>query len=76
LDQMEEGSLLEGCSMSDTSPTVVEVTRRVAYMVAAGFAMANLNRVNMRPTRGFISLVSLTTLPIRFPFSMGLPFCY
>jgi hypothetical protein len=75
LDQMEEGSPLEGYRMSNTSLTVIEVTRRVAYTVAAGFTMADLNRVQMRPTRGFISLVSLTTLHIHFPSSMGLLSC-
>jgi hypothetical protein len=59
LDQMEEGAPLEGCWMSDASLMAVEVTRRVAYTVAAGFAVADLNRIKMRPTRGYISLVSL-----------------
>jgi hypothetical protein len=45
----------------------------VAYTVAVGFTMANLNKVKMRPTRGYISLVSATTLPVlfRFPFAIG-----
>jgi hypothetical protein len=47
---MEEGALLEGCRMPDTSLTAVEVTRRVAYTVAAGFTVADLNRIKMRPT--------------------------
>jgi hypothetical protein len=68
LDQMEEGASLEGCRMFDTSLTVVEVTRRVTYTVAMGFTMADLNRVKMRPTRGYISLVSATSLPILFRF--------
>jgi hypothetical protein len=45
--------------MSDASLMVVEVTRRVAYTVAAGFAVADLNKIKMRPTWGYISLVSL-----------------
>jgi hypothetical protein len=45
-------------------------------MVATGFTMADLNRVKMRPTRGYISLVSMTTLPVHFPSSMGLFFCH
>jgi hypothetical protein len=73
---MEEGAPLEGCQMSDTSLTMVEVTRRVTYMVAVGFTVADLNRVKMRPTQGYISLVSMTTLPIHFPSSMVLLFCH
>jgi hypothetical protein len=45
-------------------------------MVAVGFTMADLNRVKMRPTRGYISLVSMTTLPVHFPSSMVLLFCH
>jgi hypothetical protein len=56
---MEEGASLEGCRMSDASLMAVEVTRRVAYTVAAGFTVVDLNRIKMRPTRGYISLVSL-----------------
>jgi hypothetical protein len=73
---MEEGAPLEGCRMSDTSLAVVEVTRRVTYMVAAWFTLADLNRVKMRPTRGYISLVSTVTLPIHSLFFMGFLFCY
>jgi hypothetical protein len=68
LDQMEEGVPLEGFRMSDTSLTVVEVTRRVAYMVATWFTVADLNRVKMRPTLGYISQVSAITLPYSFDF--------
>jgi hypothetical protein len=46
---MEEGASLEGCRMFDTSLTAVEDTRRVTYTVAAGFTVADLNRVKMRP---------------------------
>jgi hypothetical protein len=49
LDEME-GAPLEGCRMSDASLTVIEVTRRVTYTVFAGFTLADLNRVKMRPT--------------------------
>jgi hypothetical protein len=73
---MEEGAPLEGCRMFDTSLTVVEVTRRVTYTVATMFTMADLNRVKMCPTRGYISLVSMTILPVHFPSSMGLLFCH
>jgi hypothetical protein len=73
---MEEGAPLEGCRMSDASLTAVNVTRRVTYMVATGFTVADLNRVKMRPTWGYISLVSMTTLSIHFPSSMGLLFCH
>jgi hypothetical protein len=52
LDQIEEGALLEGCRMFDTSLTAVEVTRRVTYMVAAGFTVVDLNRVKIRPHLG------------------------
>jgi hypothetical protein len=62
--------------MSNTSLTVVEVTKRETYTVAAGFTVADLNRVKMRPTRGYISLVSMTTLLVHFPSSMGLLFCH
>jgi hypothetical protein len=51
LDEME-GAPLEGCRMFDASLSMTEVTRRVTYMVAAGFTVAELNRVRMRPTRG------------------------
>jgi ABC-type anion transport system duplicated permease subunit len=63
--------------MFDTSLTVVEVARRVAYTMAAGFTVANLNRVKMRPTWGYISLVSVTTLPVLFffPFTVGFFLC-
>jgi hypothetical protein len=74
LDQMEEGALLEGCQMSDTSLMTVEVTRRVAYIVATGFTVVDLNRVKMRPTRGYISLVSATTLPVLFHFLFAISF--
>jgi hypothetical protein len=67
---MEEGAPLEGCQMSDTSLTAVEVARRVTYTVAAWFTVANLNWVKMHPTRGYVSLVSMTTLPVLFPSSM------
>jgi hypothetical protein len=70
---MEEGALLEGCRMPDTSLMMVEVTRRVAYIVAAGFTVADLTRVKS-PTRGYISLVSATTLPILFHFSFTISF--
>jgi hypothetical protein len=73
---MEEGAPLEGCRMSDTFLTVIEVTRRVTYMVAAWFTVVDLNRVRMRPTRRYISLVSMTILPVLFPYSMDLLFCY
>jgi hypothetical protein len=76
LDQMEDGALLEVCRMSDTSLTVIKVTWRVTYTVAAGFTVADLNRVKMRPTRGYIFLVSMTTFPVHFPSSMGLLFCH
>jgi hypothetical protein len=76
LDQMEEGAPLEGCRMSDASLTTTEVTRRVTYMVATGFTVADLNRVQMRPTQGYISLVSMTILPIISLFSIGLLICY
>jgi hypothetical protein len=29
---------------------VIEVTRRVTYMVSAGFTLADLNQVKIRPT--------------------------
>jgi hypothetical protein len=74
LDQMEEGAPLEGCQMSDTSLTAVEVTRRVAYMVAVGFTVVDLNRVKMRPTWRYISLVSATTLPVFFHFLFAIGF--
>jgi hypothetical protein len=63
--------------MSNTSPTVVEVTRRVAYTVAVGFTVADLNRVKMHPTRGYISLVSATSLTVLFcfPFAIGFFLC-
>jgi hypothetical protein len=76
LDQMEEGAPLEGCQMSNASLMVTEVTRSVTYTVAAGFTVADLNWVSMRPTRGHISLVSMTILPIISLFSMGLLACY
>jgi hypothetical protein len=76
LDQMEEGVPLEGCWMSDTSLMVVEVTRRVTYTMVVGFTVADLNRVKMRPTRGYISLVTMTTLLVHSPFSMGFHFCH
>jgi hypothetical protein len=72
---MEEGAPLEGCLMSDASLSMTEVTRRVTYMVAAGFTAAELNRVWMHPTRGYISLVSTTTLPI-FSLLPSVLFCY
>jgi hypothetical protein len=50
LDQMEEGAPLEGCRMSNTSLTAIEVTKRVTYTVAAGLTVVDLNRVKMRPT--------------------------
>jgi hypothetical protein len=75
---MEEGAPLEGCWMPNTSLTAVEVARRVAYTVASGFTVADLNRVKMRPTRGYISMVSVTTLPILFcfPFAIGFFLCH
>jgi hypothetical protein len=73
---MEEEAPLVGCHMSDTSLSVVKVTRRVTYMVAAGFTVADLNRVKMHPTWGYISLVSMTTFLVHFPSSMGLLFCH
>jgi hypothetical protein len=76
LDKMEEGAPLEGCQMSDASLSTTEVTRRVTYTVAARFTVAELNRVRMHPTRGYISLVSMTILPIFSLFSTGLYFCY
>jgi hypothetical protein len=58
--------------MSDASLSMTEVSRRVAYTVAAGFTMAELNRVQMHPTWGYISLVSMINL-LMFPmFSTGL----
>jgi hypothetical protein len=62
MDEMEEGAPLEGCRMSDASLSTTEVTRRVAYTVAAGFTVVELNRVRMCLTRGYISLVSMTIL--------------
>jgi hypothetical protein len=76
LDKMEEGVPLEGCRMSDTSLTVIEVTRRVTYTVFTGFTLADLNRVKMRPTRGYISLVSTVILLVHPRFFMGFLFCY
>jgi hypothetical protein len=76
LDEMEEGALLEGSWMSNTSLTMVKVTRRVTYMVATRFTLADLNRVKMRPTRGYISLVSIVTLPIYSLFFMDFLFYY
>jgi hypothetical protein len=72
---MEEGAPLEGCRMSDASLSMTEVTRRVAYTVAAGFTVAELNRVRMRPTRGYVSLVSMTILLMFFLFSTDLFLC-
>jgi hypothetical protein len=59
--------------MSNASLTAVEVTRRVTYTVAVEFTVADLNLVKMRPTRGYVSLVSITTPTIlfRFPFAIG-----
>jgi hypothetical protein len=76
LDEMEKGAPLERCWMSDASLSTTEVTRRVTYMVAAGFTAAELNQVRMRPTRGYISLVSTTTFPIFSLLPSGLFFCY
>jgi hypothetical protein len=76
LDEMEEGAPLEGCRMSDASLSMTEVTRRVAYMVAVRFTVAKLNRVRMRPTRGYISLVSMTNILVFSLFSIGLFLCY
>jgi hypothetical protein len=73
---MEEEAPLEGCRMSNTSLTVVKVTRRLTYMVAAGFTLVDLNRVMMHPTRGYISLVSTVTLPVHSLFFMGFLFFY
>jgi hypothetical protein len=55
---------------------MVKVTRRVTYMVATRFTLADLNRVKMRPTRGYISLVSIVTLPIYSLFFMDFLFYY
>jgi hypothetical protein len=60
--------------MSDVSLMVVEVTRRVTYTVATGFTVADLNRVKMRPTRGYISLVSITIPPVLFYFLFAIGF--
>jgi hypothetical protein len=76
LDEMEEGVPLEGCQMSDASLSMTEVTKRVTYTVTTGFTVVELNRVWMRPTWGYISLVSMTTLPIFSLLPMGLFFCY
>jgi hypothetical protein len=48
--------------MSDASLTAIKVTRRVTYMVSARFTLVDLNQVKMRPTRGYISLVSTNIL--------------
>jgi hypothetical protein len=74
-DEMEEGAPLEGCRMSDTSHTVIKVTRRVTYTVFAGFTLVDVNRVKMRPTRGYISLVSTVILLVHPRFFMGFLFC-
>jgi hypothetical protein len=50
LDEMVEGAPLEGCQMSNACLSTAEVSRRVAYTVAAGFTAAELNRVRMCPT--------------------------
>jgi hypothetical protein len=76
LHQMEEGSPLEGCQMSDTSLTAVEATRRVTYTVSMGFTLANLNQVKMCSTRGYISLVSTVILLVHPRFFIGFLFCY
>jgi hypothetical protein len=75
LDEMEEGAPLEGCRMSDASLSTTEVTRRVAYTVAAGFTVVELNRVRMCLTRGYISLVSMTILLMFSLFSTSLFLC-
>jgi hypothetical protein len=76
LDEMEERAPLEGCRMSNASLSMIEVSRRVAYMVAVGFIAAELNRVRMRPTRGYISLVSMTNLLMFSMLSIGPFLCY
>jgi hypothetical protein len=75
-EEMEKGAPLEGCQMFDASLSMTEVTRRVTYTMAAGFTTSKLNRVQMRSTWGYISLVSTTTLPIFSLLPMGLFFCY
>jgi hypothetical protein len=76
LDEMEEGAPFRGCQMFDASLLTTKVTRRVAYTVAAGFTVAELNRVRMRPTRGYISLVSMTIILIFSLLPTGLFLCY
>jgi hypothetical protein len=45
-------------------------------MVSAGFTLADLNWVKMRPNRGYISLVSIVILLVHPQFFMGFLFYY
>jgi hypothetical protein len=86
LDQMVLGSPLEGSQMSDATLSLDDIVRRVRDTVGPYFVVAGLDKVKMRPSRGYISLVSgvissssrlcipwpLTLLPV-FVGQQGLP---
>jgi hypothetical protein len=71
LDEMMSGVLLEGSRMSHETLPLNEVTRRVRWMVGS-FRQEDIDRVLMRLSQGFETLVS-TILPVpRSPLSLGL----
>lgn len=74
LDQMTPRAPMEGVRMSDATLTVDDVMRRVRDTVGEGFIVADLYKVKMRPSQGYISLVSRTVFPpfLYFPHVLSL----
>ena len=62
LFEMKPGEPIEGIRMSSSALSEEEILRRVGEMVEAKLRGGNLTPIAMRPSRGFLSLVSRVPL--------------
>ena len=62
LFEMRPGEPIEGTRMSSSALSEEEILRRVGEMVEAKVRGGNLTPIAMRPSRGFLSLVSRAPL--------------
>ena len=62
LFEMKPGEPIEGTRMSSSTLSDEEILRRVGEMVEVKLRGGNLTPIAMRPSRGFLSLVSRAPL--------------
>ena len=76
MDMMRPNAPIEGIRMASSTLPSEEVLKRVREVVARSPSMDALNREPMRPSTGYVSLVSLLSYPSYFFLSCSIALVY